>query len=188
MLARSLIGILSLSALLFACGSTVSSPPAPPPCDEKCKDGIAIKALRETTKLTFNLTLQGKPVGAHDVTTPCPLGGTARVFGQATSNAVQGSTQVELTYVLDACRYSFADDDADDNYTLIFTGTVTQRGVIAVQPSATSALVMKSESVALSGTVHDPPLEYVATCPVELGQNGNALSGTICGREANADL
>jgi hypothetical protein len=139
-------------------------------------------------KLAYNLTLQGKPVGAHDETTPCPLGGTARVFGTATSNAIQGATEVELTYVFADCAYIFKDDDADDNYALTFAGTVSQRGIIAVQPSATSALVIASETVKLAGTVHDPPLDYSAECSVELGQNGNVLTGKICGREAKSNL
>ena len=38
-----------------------------------------------------------------------------------------------------------------------------------------------------AGTVHDPPLAYDAECPVELGQNGNLLTGKICGRDARTD-
>ncbi|OJY28044.1 MAG: hypothetical protein BGO98_21015 [Myxococcales bacterium 68-20] len=187
--------VLSVALCSFAssylgagCSSAATTPPPPPPCEEDCKDGVALKALRETMKLAFNLTLQGKPVGEHDLTTPCPLGGTARVFGTATSNAVQGATDVRLTYVLADCGYLFKDDDAEDNYSMRLDGTITQEGILAVQPSATSALVMKSEKMKLSGTVYDPPLDYAAECPIELGQNGNKLTGTICGREAKTDL
>jgi hypothetical protein len=179
---------LASSAAVVGCGTAATAPPKPPPCDEACKDGVAIKALRETTKLAFNLTLQGKPVGTHDLTTPCPLGGGVRVFGTATSNAVQGATEVRLTYVLADCGYLFKDDDAKDNYSMRLSGTMTQEGILAVQPSATSALVMKSDMMKLSGTVYDPPLDYAAECPVELGQNGNKLTGTICGRDAHTDL
>lgn len=176
-------------AFVIGCSSASSGPaPQPPPCDEKCKDGVAIKALRETMKLAFNLTFQGKPVGEHDLTTPCPLGGAARVAGTATSNPFQGTTEVKLTYVLTDCHYLFKDDDANDNYSMKFSGTISQEGVIAVQPSATSALVMKSEVVKLDGTVYDPPVEYKAECPVELGQNGNDVTGRICGRETKTDL
>ena len=190
----SLLLLVSLSLLfslpVFAggCGSAATAPPAPPPCDDKCKDGVALKAIRETTKLAFNLTLQGKPVGTHDLTTPCPMGGAARVFGTASSNAVQGATEVKLTYVLVECKYLFKDDDAEDNYSMTISGVMTQEGIIAVQPSATSALVMKSETMKLAGTVYDPPLDYAAECPVEMGQNGNKLTGTICGRDAVTDL
>lgn len=181
---------LALGASLASagCGASATSPPPPPPCDDACKDGVAIKALRETTKLAYNLTFQGKPVGAHDLVTPCPLGGGARVFGAATSNALQGSTEVKLTYVLAECAYLFKDDDAEDNYAMTITGTITQEGILAVQPSSTSAVVMKSDLVKMIGTVYDPPLDYAAECPVELGQNGNKLTGTVCGREAHTDL
>jgi hypothetical protein len=174
--------------LLTACASSTAPAPEVPPCDDQCKDGIAVKALRETMKLAFNLTLQGKPVGTHDLTTPCPLGGTARVFGTASSNAFQGSTEVRLTYVLTDCAYLFKDDDAKNNYSMKTAGTITQEGIIAVQPSSTSALVMKSAAMKLDGTVYDPPAPYVADCPIELGQNGNTLTGKICGRETKGDL
>ncbi len=178
-----------LLILALGCGSTaVTSAPKPPPCDEECKDGVAIKALRETMKLAFNLTLQGKPVGDHDVTTPCPLGGAVRIVGSASSNPVQGATEVKLTYLLVDCGYTFKDDDAEDNYALTISGLVAQEGILAVQPSATSALILKSDKVKLSGTVYDPPLDYAAECPVELGQNGNKLTGKICGRTVSTDL
>lgn len=187
---RAFIRLLSAAAIAstFACGSDGPTRPPPPPCELECKDGVAIKGLRETLKLAYNLTLQGKPVGTHDLSTPCPFGGAARIYGTATSNAVQGATEVKLTYELAECKYLFQDDDAEDNYSLTITGTVTQEGIIAVQPSATSAVIMKSENIKLSGTVYDPPLDYTADCPVELAQNGNKVTGKICGRLAETDL
>jgi hypothetical protein len=179
--------LLALVALA-SCGSGVSSPPPPPPCDEECKDGVAIRALREMAKLAFNVTLQGKPVGTHDQTTPCPMGGSARIFGTASSNATQGSTEVDLTYVFDQCGYVFKDDDPEDNYQMVLTGTLTQKGTLTVQPTATTAVIMKSDSMSFAGKVYDPPIDYVAICPVTLGQNGNALTGTICERVAGVDL
>jgi hypothetical protein len=179
---------LTIALLASACGTVAADPPPPAVCDEECKDEIALRALRETMKLAFNLTFQGKPVGTYDLSTPCPLGGRAQVTGTATSNAIQGATEVKLTYVLQACGYLFKDDEPKENYSMVLAGTVTQEGIIAVQPSATSALVMKSDAVVFAGTVHDPPFEYKAACPVELGQNGNILTGKICGRESKTDL
>jgi hypothetical protein len=173
---------------LSACGAKATSPPPPPPCDEKCKDETTMRALRETMKLGFNLTLQGKPVGTHDVSGPCPLGGKARIFGSASSNAIQGSTDVDLTYVLEGCEYLVEDDDAKENYRMKFTGTITQKGTLAVQPTATTAVVMRSESMAMIGTVYAPPVNVDLTCPVLLGQDGNKLTGTLCGRAFGVDL
>lgn len=178
----------ALCALAAACGSSVREPPAPPPCELACRDSIAVRAIRETMKLAFNLTLQGKPVGPQDATTPCPLGGSVRITGTASSNAFQGATDVDLTYALDGCAYVFRDDDAEDNYSVTLRGTVRQRGTLAVQPTATSALVIESDSLAIVGTVHDPPVPIDEECPLRLGQNGNVVSGTFCGRETGADL
>lgn len=179
-------------SIVAACGSSGAgtTAPPPPPCDDECKDGIAILAIRETAKLAYNLTLQGKPVGDQDVRRSCPFGGTVHVFGNATSNAVQGATEVKLTYEFADCAYTRQDNDPKHSYEIRkLTGTMTQEGILAVQPSATSAITMRSESLTFEGTVYDPPIDYTAAaCPVELGQSGNNLDGKICGRAAKGEL
>jgi hypothetical protein len=135
------------------------------------------------------VTLQGKPVGAQDQTAPCPLGGTAHVFGNATSNALQGATNVQLTYVFDHCGYQRQDTDPDQNYSMTLTGTTTETGTIALQPTSTTSLTLKSDAMTFTGTVHDPPVDYSAgECALELGQDGNQLSGKICARDAGLTL
>jgi hypothetical protein len=182
----SLLVVVVLTAL--ACGNGKSAP-SPPPCDQACEDGSAVAALRETIKLAFNITLQGMEVGPQDATAKCPLGGTVHVFGTATSNAVQGATEVMLTYELDHCAYQSSDSDPKLVFSMTTTGTVTESGTIAVQPSATTALTITSDSITLSGTVYDPPIPYEAdACALDLGQNGNDLSGTLCGRTAGLTL
>jgi hypothetical protein len=174
-------------ALLSACGPEEA--PASPPCDAECQDGVAIRSLRETMKLVYNVTLQGKPVGTQDETMDCPNGGSARVFGEASSNARHGATEVDLTYELTECHYLQRDEDAAENYDMTLTGTVTQVGTLAVQPTATTGLVIQSDAMTFSGTVYDPPLYFEdGPCAVLLGQSGNNVSGTICGREAGASL
>lgn len=182
--------LILMVACVAACAtSSAPDPPAPPPCDQLCRDQTALRTLRESMKLVFNLTLQGKPVGAHDYTVPCPLGGSARIFGVATSNATQGSTDVKLTYVLDGCTVLERDDEPKENYRMVVTGTVQQEGVIAVQPSATTALSMKSDDVSLVGTIYDPPVPYEERgCAVLLAQTGSRLAGVLCGRDAATDL
>jgi hypothetical protein len=188
---RTLLLLACVAGLICAaCGSDVGpSPAAPPPCEQLCQDQTGLRTLREAMKLVFNLTLQGKPVGKHDYTVPCPLGGKARIFGEAFSNASQGSTDVKLTYVLEGCTVLERDDEPEENYRMTVSGTIEQAGVIAVQPSATTALSMKSADVTLSGTVYDPPIPYEAkSCPVLLSQTGSRLSGTLCGRDTTTDL
>lgn len=155
---RSFFVFVSLLLVLLSLGCSSGPTPAPPPpCDQLCLDGIAVRGVRETMKQIFNFTFQGKEVGTHDYTIPCPLGGKARIFGSATSNAVQGATEVDLTYELQGCVLLSRDKDAVQNYDLATTGTIHQKGIIAVQPSATTALGIQCDSVTVTGTVYDPP-------------------------------
>lgn len=179
-------------SLVLGLGGLGCSDPASeerPECGELCRQNSALLGLRETLKLVYNLTLQGKPAGAQEQATPCPLGGAAEVFGVATSNAVHGATEVDLTYELARCRYLQRDEDPPENYDLTLTGVVRQIGILAAQPTATTALILTSDALTLEGSVYDPPLSYAETdCRVELGQNGNLLSGTLCERVVGVDL
>jgi hypothetical protein len=179
---------LLLGALPFGC-SNVGATPSNPPCDQACQDGVALTAVRDELKLIYNLTLQGKPVGKQDATTDCPLGGSAHVFGTATSNADVGTTSVSLTYVLAQCDYSQTDTDPTQTYTMTVTGTITESGTLSDQPSSTTALTIKSPSLTVDGTVYSPPLTYdEMNCAMDLGQSGSELSGTFCGRSAGGSL
>jgi hypothetical protein len=181
---------LAFALALAACGTSAgNTPPPPPPCDAECQDETAVRALREMIKLAYNLTLQGLPVGDHDETTPCPQGGTVRVAGRATSNALQGSTFVDLTYTFSACSYLQRDTDPKQNYRMTVNGTITEKGTLAVQPSATTALSIHGDSVDLSGTVYAPPIDYaVSACVLEGGQTGSHFTASFCGREAGLTL
>ena len=180
----AVVAALTAVTALSACGGGARADQ--PTCDEECYDVIALRAVREQMKVIFNLTLQGKPVGAYDITVPCPLGGRARIFGSATSNAEQGSTFVDLTYVVEACTLLQEDQDPKKSYRLTITGTLTQKGVLAVQPTSTSAVSIQSDALTVSGTVYEPPVPYEAAA--WLGQNGSRISGDFCGRERTVDL
>jgi len=180
-----------LVAAMAACssGGGKSAPP-PPPCDGACQDATAIHGLRDMVKLAFNVTLQGKDVGPQDASAPCPLGGTVHVSGDATSNAVQGATNVDLVYTFDRCAYSEKDTDPKSTYALTVTGDVHELGVLAVQPTATTSVQFHSDALTLTGSVYAPPIEYTAAdaCALDLGQNGNALAGKLCGRDVGLTL
>ncbi len=160
----------------------------PATCDEKCQDGVALRSVREAMKLVYNLTLQGKPVGFQSASTPCPEGGSADVQGNATSNAEQGATQVYLTYTFHDCVYRQIDsdlDERDENYVMKLDGVISQSGLIAVQPSATTALLIASDSLSLEGQVYSPPTSYQASeCVLQVSQSGDEIAGTFCTREA----
>jgi hypothetical protein len=201
--------VVMLTLSLGACG-TGKQPAPPPPCDQQCMDGVAVRALRDTMKLAYNRILLGKAVGTYEAGTPpyascvapdggltpgvpcpCPLGGTIMLFGQATSNAIQGATMVQLTYVLDHCQLSTigASTKPETIYKLTMTGTATENGTIAVQPTANTSLDIKSDTISFAGTVYDPPIDYESdNCQLVLGQNGNDLSGTLCGRDCGTSL
>jgi hypothetical protein len=171
-----------------ACGDGKPAEPAPP-CEAECQDRVALRALRETLKLVYNLTLQGKPVGPQDASMSCPLGGRARVSGFATSNPEQGANELELEYVLEACAYLKQDAEPEENFAMGFEGIVRQSGVLAIQPSATTALVFSSESLSMLGMVYDPPLNFSGNaCAVMVAQNGRNISGTFCGRPTGLEL
>ena len=44
-----------LMSLTFGC-TDGPAPAPPPPCDDKCKDGIGLRAMRETLKLGVQIT------------------------------------------------------------------------------------------------------------------------------------
>jgi len=178
------------STVLSGCGAG-AKPEPPPPCEQACQDGIALRGVRETMKLAYNLLIQARPVGAQDGTTDCrswdgSKGGTVHVFGEATSNAAQGASFVDLEYDFDQCAYSVPPSATpNENYSLVMTGRVTQQGTLAVQPSSTTALLIDSEALSVSGTVYDPSLAYeLSDCKLSVVQQGNRVSGVICGRNA----
>ncbi len=197
-----LVAIGAALALGLACGSAGPSPSSPA-CDQACKDAVALRAFRETLKQVFNGALLSRPVGPQDQTYECsPFAGTAHVTGTVTSNANVGTNSVMLTYVLDHCRYVAVDTDPTQNYDMTLTGTAQEQGIIAVQPGTTTALSITSDAMTFSGTVYSPALPYPAdagsqgatdaaagqTCSVQVAQNGNQLSGMICGRTAGLTL
>jgi hypothetical protein len=182
--------LLVLAALVFAgCSSrSVGNTPTSKACDQACQDNVAARGLRETMKLGYNLTLQGNPVGAQDESTRC-LSGSGRLYGNAESNADQGATQVALTYEFTACENPNVSAAQAENYDLIFDGSLLETGVLAVQPTANTAIIITADSLSISGTVYDPAIDYqVSNCRIALAQNGNDLSGSWCGRSVGLTL
>jgi hypothetical protein len=185
---KSVWGILALAlASTSACSS--SSSKTPTTCDASCQDEVAVRGLRNAVKLAYNLLLQGGPVGMQDKMAPCPLGGTVHVQGTATSVAEQGTTMVDLTYDFAACGYSETDTDPTKTFSLTFTGTVSEKGNLANDPSSTTALTFHSDSMTLKGTVFSPTVDYDdESCALDLSQSGDNVSGTLCTRMTGISL
>ena len=176
--------------LLGACVSNAGNTPGPAPaCGGPCQDAIALRAVREAMKTAYNRMLTGNDAGPQDETSPCPLGGQIHVFGSATSNAAQGATRVSLSYVFDRCKFASVDTEPTRNYSVTLTGTIAEDGTLAVQPTATTSLILKSDALDVAGSVGVPAVDYsAAACALAIGQNGNQLSGTLCGRVAGVTL
>jgi hypothetical protein len=179
-------------SLLLAVGCGAGPrPAAAPPCDQSCQDGVALLGLRSAMKFAYNYKIATQPVGAQDAMTPCysedgSHGGTVHIFGAASVNAIQGASIVSLSYDFQSCLFSAPPDPtADQNFSLTLTGLVTEQGTLSVQPTATTALDLESDSVSVAGTVYDPAVPYsVSDCALSVLQSGNAVSGALCGRNA----
>ncbi|MGC4088914.1 MAG: hypothetical protein QM756_13650 [Polyangiaceae bacterium] len=179
---------LCFSLLALACSSNVGASKSQKSCDDACQAQVAARGLRETLKLAYNLTLNGKPVGAQDASHAC-LGGSVRVHGEAYSNAEQGSTDVDLVYSFDACGYRQVSATQNQNYDLVLRGDVRESGVLTVQPTAPTALIITSDALDIEGSVFDPPIDFQRLgCAVSLAQSGNRLSGTMCGQAVGLSL
>ena len=187
------------AAALGGCGGGGGSSAAPAPaCDAACQDAIAFRALRDAIKFVYNIMLAGNPVGEQDAGSACPFGGgDVRVSGEAVSDASQGTTHIPfppgLTYVFDHCGYLEQDSDPSRTFTITLTGTITESGEIAAQSTSTTALKFDSDSMSLTGAVSSPAIPYSANadggaCAITLTQNGNDLSGTLCGRPVGLAL
>lgn len=187
---RSLVALFVIGFLfVVACTSNAGNSPAPPPpCDQACQDAIALRGLREGIKSAYNIAIAANDAGPQDATRPC-VGGSVHVFGTATSNAAQGATFVQLTYVVDHCKVVRVDTDPLQNYSLTLSGTLTEKGTLSQQPTSTTALDIESGSFDIVGTVHNPPVNYTEMgCAFVLTQNGNQFAGTLCGRTAGLTL
>src|SRR5262249_4898130 len=151
-----------------------------------CMDGAALRGLRLAMKSGFNRTLQGNDAGAQDEMTPCLEGGKARIHGSVQTNSTTGTMEVDLTYDLDACAYFVPPDPTPArNFHLTFAGTVTEKGTLSAQPTATASLLFDSASMSFKGTVSDPATDYQQTdCALDFAQDGNSVAGTMCGRSA----
>ncbi len=181
---RHLLFILVLA--LVACGASVNDPPAPPPCDPLCMDQVTVRAIRQTVKLAYNLTLQSKPVGPQDISTPCPNGGSAHITGTATSEASVGATSVDLVYTFDNCLYVQKDDTPGQNYSISLSGSIHEKGILSAQPTSTIAILFQSDAISVAGSVYEPALDFSAiNCPLTITQNGNRGDAVLCGRAAN---
>jgi hypothetical protein len=173
-------------ALCLGCGGRAPAPPAP--CDQGCQDGIALRALRVGMRLAYNFAVASKPVGMQDVMVPCLPSGNVHIVGDAQTNAMLGSSQVNLTYTFTNCQNpSPKSTTPDRNYNLVINGVVNENGMLAMGGPTTS-LIFIGTGLTFVGTVYDPPIGYPDAdaapmpCDLKANQDGNTMTGMLCGR------
>jgi hypothetical protein len=171
----------------FGCGGNAPAPPAT--CDQACMDGIALRGLRAGMRFAFNFAIATKPVGKQDVMAPCIPSGSVHIVGDAESNAMLGTSQIDLTYTMTDCKIPAPQSTTPDrNYNLIVNGVVNEKGELAMG-GPTTALVFTGMGLIFTGSkVYDPPQDYDEPKPMEppctlsASQDGNNVAGTLCGR------
>jgi hypothetical protein len=178
------LALFATVALALGCGG--KAPPPPAACDQACQDGIALRSLRVAMRLAFNLEVASKPVGMQEVMVPCPPSGNVHIVGDAESNALLGTSQVNLTYTITDCLVPAPQSTTPErNYSLKLNGVVTEAGTLAMG-GPTTALMFTGTGVGFSGTVYDPPVHYEEMgCTVQATQDGNNVTGTVCDRPAD---
>jgi hypothetical protein len=183
--AKTIAVAVAMAAASAGCSSNEPTPS--PPCEDECKDGVALRALREMMKFAYNTVVQGKPVGPQDGIANLFLSGSAHVFGSATSDPLMGTTTVGLTYEFANAHYVAKDDSPEQNYDIVIDGTLWQEGTIAIQPSATTALFICGVNVHLVGKVYDPPLPYGSHQDLDAGAPETDASVCKVGMTQNPD-
>jgi hypothetical protein len=222
---RTLVIAGIVSVALFAIGCSGKQPAPSAPCDQECKDAIALRALREAMRSAFtnNVAYRDQDNGPQDEWGHCDKGvGSSHIFGTAVSNKQQGMTKVNLTYEFLSCLATRVEATPELNYNLSLKGTVTEVGTLSTLSTSPPALKISTlgarppdggadaggedggadaggedggedggadgggfSTLSFIGTLYDPPVEYHETvCEILAMQNGNNVSGWICGRIA----
>jgi hypothetical protein len=151
----------------------------PPTCGQPCQDYLVGWALDDTVWFLWNQKVAGHPVGVQDIMGPCPLGGSVHFTGM--DGVAGGTTTTAIQVLLDAC------ENANEQYDLTFTGTVSMDGSFNSDTSF-GAEVFSAPGLDVTGTLSwldDPPIEQ--GCDVTVSQRGvgksSTLSGRVCGRD-----
>jgi hypothetical protein len=108
------------------------------------------------------------------------------IVGEVESNAMLGTSQVNLTYTFTDCQNpSPKSTTPERNYNLTMNGAVSENGMLAMGGPTTS-LVLMGTGIGFSGTVYDPAVDYSQKdCELSGNQDGNNVTGTLCGRKAD---
>lgn len=161
-----------------ACSDTTSSDEGDSGagCTGACVDlqvGIALVSLCNTL---YNTNLAGKPVGRHDVSASCPLGGQAHMTGNVGKSSSDAITTVNLTYAMTGCRVR------SNSIDVAFDGTVTLAG--SFDATSYQSENASSKALSYSGSFAGAAVAGTA-CDAHVNDDTTAsprYSGSLCGR------
>ena len=176
-----------------ACSIDVGGEPSvesytPPTCGQTCQDYLTGFGLDETVWLLYNQNVAGTSAGNVDVTTACPISGTAHITG-TTAVASDGTNTVHLTFDLTSCK------NISSTYSLTFQGPVTMDGTFnngSKGAAKFTTVTLRSQSITIFGTLtylDDPQIEETGSL-AETRQDSGAsgtLDGQVNDREFSSD-
>lgn len=176
--------ILILSLLLISCGTKKAETvkPTPPPSSPSAATlGYAISNLVIDI---YNINLQGKSCGYHNLNVTCPNGGAVEIIG-TTRCSVSGAsrtTSQDLTYNMTNCSNIYSDSVLTLDGTLKSVGTATDISGVLISES----LTQQATSEVLISMVSKKIPDYSKFCTFSIFvKQANASSlikttGTVC--------
>ena len=143
---------------------------------ESAIDDEVVYGVLDTHVFLYGQNLVGAPAGAQDLMASCPLGGTAHIVGQTSSDSTD---TIDLTYSLVGCT------NAGSGYRLTLDGDLHVAG--SFRSTGYKALATTSASLHVTGTVDAATDDVDETCALAVtdrGEDGQAseVNGDWCGR------
>lgn len=170
------VGLLIAALSLMACGTNEQSSNS-----QGTNDYNAATEIYNTLRAIYNQDVVGKPGGATDISSDCPVSGKVHITGTIETPAATMVSTEALVYDLQAC------ESADSTFSLTLTGKVSETGTFN---SSNLALSEKSDSLTASGFVNNGATTQIddEACPLAIAANMNGptsavtVGGLLCSR------
>lgn len=147
------------------------------------KDRYIGYTIIDTVSQIYNINLAGRPTGAQNITTTCPIGGNVAITGTTGYAQNNGITTVDLIFTMTGCNSQRHLSNNIDT-SVILNGTITFKGSFntATNYNATN---YQSESLKIKGTIKSSDGEEATideSCKFAATITNDTVSGTICSR------
>ena len=145
------------------------------------RDQVTTEGILAAADALFEEHIAGRPLGSHDLTVTCPLGGSVRITGTTASD------RILLTYDLSDCRLEPSSVDASSSVDITLTGELTQDVVPGATASeGTATLTATNLSMRGSATYGSEEGDIDEQCDVAMSLLASEASlagvGELCGR------